>query len=193
MKVCTTNDNGSNAFAKNLLAPIMFYLKVDGSLGLDNEKCFECDCNAMAHKVCFNPMNADLQMYNVYLNPFDTGSMEQWLRSTQRLPEMVWWPVWQSSTWCSHYLRVKPCNISTTKLKSLKPRQTCITNCALMWSLSTFSPRTLFRCRNTTCKRSIFTVQWPLASVLCIGIKLMIILCFSLCMVEPHKSSGTTK
>ena len=65
MKVSTTNDNGSNAFAKNLLAPISFYPNVDSSSGLDDEKCCECDHNAMVHKLCYDPMNADLQMYKV--------------------------------------------------------------------------------------------------------------------------------
>ena len=85
MKVSTTNDNGSNAFVKNLLAPISFYLKADGSLGLDNEKCSECDRDAMVHEVCYDPMNTDLQMYKIYLNPFDTGSVEQWLKFLTKL------------------------------------------------------------------------------------------------------------
>ena len=156
MKVSTTNDNGSNTFAKNLLAPISFYPKTDGSSGLDDEKCSECDCNMMVHEVCYDPTNMDLQMYKVYLNPFDTGSMEQWLKFQMKLDliitRMVWWLVQQSSTWCGCYLSVKPCNISTTKLKSSKLRQTYITKCALMLSLSTFSPRMLFRHRNATCK-----------------------------------------
>ena len=85
MKVSTTNDNSSNAFAKNLLAPISFYLKADGSSGLDDEKCSEHDHNAMVHKVCYNPTNADSQMYKVYPNPFDTGSVEQWLKFQMKL------------------------------------------------------------------------------------------------------------
>ena len=85
MKVSTTNDNGGNAFAKNLMAPILFYLKVDGSLGSDDEKCTECDHDMMVHKVCYDPMNAGLQMYKIYLNPFDTGSVEQWLKFLMKL------------------------------------------------------------------------------------------------------------
>ena len=42
-----------NAFAKNLLAPISFYLKVDGSSGLDDEKPSEHDRNVMVHEVCY--------------------------------------------------------------------------------------------------------------------------------------------
>ena len=77
MKVSTTNDNGSNAFAKNLMAPIPFYPKADGSSGLDDEKCSECDRNTMVHEVRYNPTNADLQTYKIYLNPFDTGILER--------------------------------------------------------------------------------------------------------------------
>ena len=43
MKVSFANannngSNGRNAFAKNLLVPILFYPKVDGSVGSDDEK-----------------------------------------------------------------------------------------------------------------------------------------------------------
>ena len=74
MKVSTTNDNGSNAFAKNLMAPILFYPKVDGSSGLDDEKCSECDCNAMVHEVRYDPKNV-VTCIQIYLTPFDTGSV----------------------------------------------------------------------------------------------------------------------
>ena len=82
MKVsfANTNDNSSNsrnAFAKNLLAPISFYPKVNGSLGSDDEKPSECDRNVMVHEVCYDPANADSQTYKIYLSPFDTGSVEQ--------------------------------------------------------------------------------------------------------------------
>ena len=76
MKVSTTNDNGSNAFAKNLMAPIPLYLKVDSSLGSDDEKCSECDRDATVHEVCYDPMKEDSQTYKIYLNPIDTGSVE---------------------------------------------------------------------------------------------------------------------
>ena len=106
---------------------------------------------------------------------------------------MVWWLVWQSSTWHGHYLRVKPCDISTTKPKSWEMRQTCITNCASMQSMHTSSPRILFRCRNATCKRSVSAVRQPLVSTLHIGInKMTILLCFP-CMVEWRKRSGMAK
>ena len=39
----------------------------------------------MVHKVCYNPANADSQTYKIYLNPFDTGSMEQWLKFLTKL------------------------------------------------------------------------------------------------------------
>ena len=51
------NDNGSkggNTFAKNLLAPILFYPKVDSSLGSDDEKPSERDGDAMVHEVCIH-------------------------------------------------------------------------------------------------------------------------------------------
>ena len=86
------NDNGSNsgnAFAKNLLAPILFYPKVDGSLGLDNKKPSECDRDAMVHEVCYDPSNADLQTYKIYLSPFDTGSVEQWLKFLTKLQLII--------------------------------------------------------------------------------------------------------
>ena len=52
------NDNGSNggnAFAKNLLAPISFYPKVDGSLGSDDKKPSECDHDMMVQEVHYDP------------------------------------------------------------------------------------------------------------------------------------------
>ena len=89
MKVSTTNDNGSNAFAKNLLAPILFYPKVDGSSGLDNKKCSECDRDAMVHEVCYDPVNVDSQTYKIYLNLFDTGSVEQWLKFLMKVDLII--------------------------------------------------------------------------------------------------------
>ena len=51
--------NGGNTFPKNLMAPILFHPKVDGSSGLDDKKSLECDHDATVHKVCYDPMNAD--------------------------------------------------------------------------------------------------------------------------------------
>ena len=65
MKVSTTNDNGGNAIAKTLMAPILFYPKVDSSLGPNNEKISDCDCDAMVHEVCYDPVNPDSQMYKI--------------------------------------------------------------------------------------------------------------------------------
>ena len=76
-KVSTTNDNSSNAFAKNLMAPISFYPKVDGSSGSDDEKCSEHHCNLTVHKVHYDPKNA-VTCLQIYLTPFDTGSVKQW-------------------------------------------------------------------------------------------------------------------
>ena len=72
MKVSSSNANGNGsngrkAFAKTLLAPIAFYPKADGSLGSDNDKPSECDCDAMVHKVHYNPANPGSQMYKIYM------------------------------------------------------------------------------------------------------------------------------
>ena len=87
MKVSTTNDNGRNAcaIARNLMAPIPFYSKADSSLGPNNEKSSEHDCNAMVHEVHYDPMNVDSQMYKIYQSPFDTGSVEKWLKFLTKL------------------------------------------------------------------------------------------------------------
>ena len=84
-KVSTTNDNGRNANARNLMASIPFYLKADSSLGPNDEKSSEHNCDAMVHKVCYDPTNMDTQMYKIYLSPFDTGSVEQWLKFLTKL------------------------------------------------------------------------------------------------------------
>ena len=39
----------------------------------------------MVHEVCYDPVNMDSQMYKIYLNPFDTGSVEQWLKFLTKL------------------------------------------------------------------------------------------------------------
>ena len=39
----------------------------------------------MVHKVCYDPANVDSQMYKIDLNPFDTGSVEQWLKFLMKL------------------------------------------------------------------------------------------------------------
>ena len=118
MKVSTNNDNGGNAIASNLMAPVLFYLKTNSSSGLEDEKTSECDRNAMVHKVCYDPTNADLQKYKIYLNTFGTGSVEQWLNFLMKLNLIITRKGGQSSTWCGHYLKVKPCNILIRKPKS---------------------------------------------------------------------------
>ena len=85
MKLSTNNNNGRNAIASNLMAPILFYLKTNSSLGSNNEKTSERDRDVTVHKVCYDPMNTDSQMYKIYLNPFDTGSVEQWLKFLTKL------------------------------------------------------------------------------------------------------------
>ena len=49
------------------------------------KKTSECNCNVTVHEVCYDPANTDLQMYRIYLNPFDTGSVEQWLKFLTKL------------------------------------------------------------------------------------------------------------
>ena len=88
-KANNNGSNGRNAFAKNLLAPISFYLKVDSSLGSDDEKPSERDHNAMVHEVCYDPANTDLQTCKIYLSPFDTGSVEQWLKFLTKLQLII--------------------------------------------------------------------------------------------------------
>ena len=39
----------------------------------------------MVYKVRYDCTNADLQMYKIYLNPFDTGSVEQWFKFLTKL------------------------------------------------------------------------------------------------------------
>ena len=92
MKVSFANDNGSNggnAFAKYLLAPILFYPKAGGSLGLDDEMPSECDHDAMVREVCYDPVNVDSQTYKIYLSPFNTGSVEQWLKFLTKLKLII--------------------------------------------------------------------------------------------------------
>ena len=89
MKISTNNENGRNAIASNLLAPILFFLKTNSSLGSNDEKTSERDHDMMVHKVCYNPTNMDLQMYKIYLNPFDTGSVEQRLKFLTKLKLIV--------------------------------------------------------------------------------------------------------
>ena len=41
--------------------------------------------HTMVHDVHYDPTNVDSQMYKIYLNPFDTGSVEQWLKFLTKL------------------------------------------------------------------------------------------------------------
>ena len=43
----------------------------------------------MVHEVCYDPVNADLQTYKIYLSPFDTGSVEQWLKFLTKLQLII--------------------------------------------------------------------------------------------------------
>ena len=88
-KANNNSSNGRNAFAKNLLAPILFYPKVNGFSGSDDKKPSECDHDAMVHEVRYDPANADSQTYKIYLSPFDTGSVEQWLKFLTKLQFII--------------------------------------------------------------------------------------------------------
>ena len=88
-KANNNGSNGRNTFAKNLLAPISFYPKVDSSSGLDDEKPSEHDHDEMVHEVRYDPANADSQTYNIYLSPFDAGSVEQWLKFLTKLQLII--------------------------------------------------------------------------------------------------------
>ena len=85
MKVSTNNNNGGNAISNNLLAPISFYLKMNSSSGSDEATSSEHDCDVMVHEVHYDHMNEGSQMYKIYLSPFDTGSVEQWLKFLTKL------------------------------------------------------------------------------------------------------------
>ena len=67
------------------MAPILFYPKADSSLSLSNEKSAECNCDATIHKMHYDPANADSQTYKIYVSPFGTGSVEQWLKFLTKL------------------------------------------------------------------------------------------------------------
>ena len=62
---------------------------MNSSLGSNDEKTSERNHNVMVHKVCYDPANVDLQMYKIYLNPFDTGSVEQWLKFLTKLKLII--------------------------------------------------------------------------------------------------------
>ena len=94
MKVSSSNtnsncSNGSKAFAKTLLVPIAFYPKANGSLGLDDDKPSEHNCNVTVHEVRYDHANPDLQTYKIYLSPFDTGPVEQWLKFLTKLKLII--------------------------------------------------------------------------------------------------------
>ena len=88
-KANNNGSNGGNTFAKNLLAPISLYPKVNGSSGLDDKKPSERDHDVMVHEVCYDPVNANSQTYKIYLSPFDTGSVEQWLKVLTKLKLII--------------------------------------------------------------------------------------------------------
>ena len=41
------------------------------------------------HEVHYDPANANLQTYKIYLSPFDTGSVEQWLKFLTKLQLII--------------------------------------------------------------------------------------------------------
>ena len=122
MKVSTNNENGRNAIASNLVAPILFYLKMNSSLGSNDEKTSERNHDVTVHKVRYDPTNVDLQMYKIYLNPFDTGSVEQCFKFLTKLKLIITrngltaGPAKFNLMWS--LLTGKSCDISITKPKS---------------------------------------------------------------------------
>ena len=98
-----------------------FYLKTNSSLGSNNEKTSEHDHDVMVHEVCYDPANMDSQKYKIYLNPFDTGSVEQWLKFLTKLKLIITGNGLTASlakfNLMQLLLKVKPCNISITKPK----------------------------------------------------------------------------
>ena len=163
MKVSTTNNKGGNAFARNLMAPIFFYLKMNSSLGSNNKKNSEHNHDAMVHKVCYDPTNVDLQMYKIYLNLFDTGSVEQWLKFLTKLNLIITRNGLTAGPVKFNLMQslLKGEALQHFNNKAQEPREETAAHhemCLNMVSAH-ISPRTFFRCRNATCKRSIFMVQ----------------------------------
>ena len=86
MKVSTTNNNGGNAIARNLMAPIPLYPKQTVQfLGSKQQKkpwmWLQCDHSwsaSWSHE-------CGLTCKQIYLSPFDTGSVEQWLKFLTKL------------------------------------------------------------------------------------------------------------
>ena len=109
----------------------------------------------MVHEVCYDPMNVDLQTYKIYLNLFDTGSMEQWLKFLTNITRNGLMASWVKFNLMQLLLKGEALQHFNNNAQM---RQMCITNYASTWSLHTSSPRMLFRCRNATCKRSISMV-----------------------------------
>ena len=90
MKVSTTNDNRGNDIARNLMAPILFYLKVHGQLLWSEQRKMLWTWLQWVHQVHYDPANADLQRkYKIYWSPFDTGSVEHWLKFLSKLNLMI--------------------------------------------------------------------------------------------------------
>ena len=85
MKVSTTNNNGGNAIARNLMALIPFYPKAGSSLGPNDKKSSEHGfLYVTIHEVHYDPVNG-LTCIQIYLSLFDTGSVEQWLKFLTKL------------------------------------------------------------------------------------------------------------
>ena len=158
----------------------------------------QCDHDAMVHEVCYDPANVDLQMYKIYLNPFDTGSVEQWLKFLTKLNLIITRNGLTASsakfnlTWL--LLKGEALqHFNKTSQRAWKWKKMHIMRNALVQYPDTFFQRTLGRCRSTTCERSVYTIQWPSASMWHIGISKTNILLHSPQMVEWHKRSVMMK
>ena len=135
---------------KNLLAPILFYPKADGSLGLDNEKCSERDHDVMVHEVRYDPKNV-VTYVQIYLNPFDTGSMEQWLKLLMKLNLIITRNGLMAGlakfNLTRSLLKGEALQHFNKKAKSLKTKQMHIMRYASVQYLDTFFQRMLCRCK----------------------------------------------
>ena len=125
-------------------------------------------------------MQTCLQMYKIYLSPFDTGSVEQWLKFLAKLNLIITGNGLMAGpakfNLMQSLLKGEALWHSNNKAKELGNKTNTHHKQCLNAShglCTHFPPRMLFRCRNITCERSISAVWWPLVSTLHIGINKM--------------------
>ena len=83
---------------------------------------------------------------------------------------MVELPIRQSSIWCSHCLRVKPCDFLSKKGEKIENQTMHIMRNASVQYPDTFFPKNALRTPSTTCERSICAMWWPSVSMQCISV-----------------------